>query len=139
MTTKKFIALMLASVMLFVMSYNVSAALPEDNGTVQPLWQHATNMIVNLNLDNPVINIAVTVTGYSGTTYTNGMAILEKIEGENCGIIKTWEGITSDFAVLQFRDQTVPRESGTYRLTFTVTTVRNGTSETITGYRESTY
>lgn len=114
-----------------------AAQISETN--VQPRWQNAATMVLTVNFDNPKIYLSVAVTGYSGTTYRNGVAVLEKISGSNCGTIKTWSGITSNTAVLSFKDSSISKTKGTYRLTFTVTTVRNGVSETISTHKDATY
>lgn len=109
------------------------------NPGIEPYWLHAMGASVTLNVNNPQIVINISVTGRLGTTYKNGKVVLEKISGSDCGPVKEWTGISSNTAVLQFKDTSVTRTKGTYKLTFTVTTVRNGVSEDITLTKEATY
>ena len=109
------------------------------NPGAEPYWLHAATVSLTLSVKNPQININISVTGYPGTTYKNGKVVLEKISGSDCGPVKEWTGISSNTAVLRFNDTSVTRTKGTYRLTFTVTTVRNGVTEDITQTREATY
>ena len=136
----KIIAIALNLVLLFsFMTHPLYAATRQEETPIMPQWQNATNMILSVDLTSPQIKVSATVTGFLGTTYSNGSAVLEKISGSNCGTVKTWTNISSNTPVLQFTDNTVTRTSGTYRLTFTVTTVRNGVSETISSSKEATY
>ena len=108
------------------------------NHGIEPYWLHAMTVSLTLGLNSPQININITVTGRTGTTYKNGKVVLEKVIGSKTEPVKEWTGISSNTAVLQFKDTSVTKDSGTtYRLTFTVTTVRNGVTEDITQTREA--
>lgn len=104
-----------------------------------PQWQHVIGIVLRLDLEEPRINVRVTATGYSGTSYTNGTLVLEKISGSDCGVIQTWTNISSTGPALQFSSTSEAPTPGKYRLTFTATTIRNGVSETISGSKEATY
>ena len=138
-TKRKILSVILALVLTsLTMAQPISAAIV-DESIIEPQWQNATNMVLVVGVNTPQIQVKVTVTGRTGTTYHSGTAVLEKISGSNCGTVKIWTNISSNTPVLQFTDNTVTRTSGTYRLTFTVTTVRNGVSETISASKEATY
>ena len=122
-----------------LMTHPIYAATNYGEPLIEPQWKNTTGLNITLNVNNPQINLSIIATSYAGTTYNNGVAVLEKISGSNCGTVKTWTGISSNTSILSFSDNTVTRTSGTYRLTFTVTTVRNGVSETISASKEATY
>ena len=136
---KIFSVIITVSLLLSLMTHTISAAYVDDGIVIQPQWQNVTNMVLILTLDNPEIYLKVTVTGLLGTTYQNGTVVLEKISGSNCGIVKRWSGISSSSNILTFTDNSATRTSGTYKLTFTATAIRNGISETVSKSKEATY
>lgn len=143
--TNKILSAIIILTMIFSMAvqplYAVGSAEINAVGNpgAEPYWTNVATVNLTLSLKNPQININISATGRLGTTYKNGKVVLEKISGSDCGPVKEWTGISSNSAVLQFNDTSVTRTKGTYRLTFTVTAVRNGVSEDITQTREATY
>lgn len=142
--TNKILSAIIILTMIFSMAvqplYAVGSAEINAVGNpgAEPYWLHAMGVSLTLGLNSPQININITVTGRSGTTYKNGKVVLEKVIGSKTEPVKEWTGISSSTAVLQFKDTSVTKDSGTtYRLTFTVTTVRNGITEDITQTREA--
>ncbi len=122
---------------LNAMSYDEH--ITREVGGVEPRWANVISTSLILNLNEPTIQLSITMGGRSGTTYNHGTVVLEKISGSNCGIVQTWSDLSSNSAVFQFKDSTITRTSGTYCMTITINAVRNGVSETITASKESTY
>ena len=106
---------------------------------MQPYWLDAQMMKLMITFREPQIYISALVSAKKGTTYKNGVVILEKISGSNCGVKGTWTGLSSNSSTFSFNDQSIPKEQGTYRLTLTITTVSQNGTERITGYQEETY
>lgn len=136
-TSKILSTVIILTVIISLMTQPLCAAAADPGIDLQ--WNDATSMKLTLDLTQSKISISVTVTGRAGTTYKNGTALLEKLNGSTYEYVNEWKNISSSSTILQFNDSSVTRSKGTYRLTFTVTTVRNGSEETISANKVSTY
>lgn len=138
-TNKILSAIITLTMLLSLMIQPLHAANPPSEPGIEPQWKDATSIKLTLNLNQPKIKISITATALSGTTYKNGTVLLEKLNGSNYEYVMDWKNISSNSPILQFNDSSQTRYSGTYKVTFTVTTVRNGSSETISASKVSTY
>ena len=107
-----------------------------DNG-IDLQWKDADSFAIVLDCSDSKAYIHTTIVSASGTTYKNGTVTLEKISGSNCGVKKTWNNLSGSSSIFSFHDESFSLSSGTYKLTVTIDTVRNGSSETITGSKTS--
>lgn len=106
---------------------------------VQPRWTNVYVTDITLGHNDGKIDISITMSGYSGTTFSNGTIVLQKVNGSSLSLIKTWRNLSSDSRDFEFTDNSKSYTSGTYRVAITITATRNGVSETITLDEESTY
>ena len=100
--------------------------------TIQPRWINTNGASLILDISKSPITAGFDIGGYTGTTYSNGTLVLEKISGSNTGVIRTWTGLSSNLSLYEFEgyaDATLT--AGQYRLTLTITATRNGVSEVI--------
>ena len=118
------------------LSCTETAANPNNSG-IDLQWQNAESFTITLDCSDSTAYIHATIVSVKGTTYKNGTVTLEKISGSNCGVKKTWNNLSGTSRIFSFHDESVSLSSGTYKLTVTIDTVRNGSSETITASKTS--
>ena len=137
-TTRILTVLFSITIMASLMIQPISAAY--SSGTnIEPLWTNAASASLAINFENEDILITATITGRTGTTYKNGIITLEKVSGSSTVKIQEWTGLSSNSSIFQFRNQSIEKNKGTYRLTLRITAVRNGVSETITINKDASY
>ena len=117
----------------------VDAPLSQYGTSVQPRWSNVVSNTMTLGPSNGKIYISIIFGGYSGTTYSNGTVVLQKINGSKITLIATWRNLSSSSPVFEFTDNTKSYTAGTYRIAVTITATRNGVSETITLDKESVF
>lgn len=110
-----------------------------DDPGIEPRWQNTMATAAALDFDGSTIYISFSVTGYSGTTFSNGTVTLLKYSGDNVGVVKVWTGLSSNSNIFDFSDDSLTATSGTYRVHLSITATRNGVSETITAKKDRTY
>lgn len=108
--------------------------------TAELQWRNISYVGLSLNLSNPEgISCTVDISGYSGTTYTNGTVTLADVTDGDIDQIDQWPGLSSDNSTFEFVGRSIPPVEGrTYRLTITITTIRNGSREVIVQYIDRT-
>lgn len=132
-------------VMISMAAQSLSAATIDTEEIIQPTaveprWRNISYVGLNLNLSDPdEIYFTVNISGYSGTTYTNGTVTLADVTDGEIDQIDQWSGLSSDTATFEFEGRSIPPVEGrTYRLTITITTIRNGSREMIVQYIDRT-
>lgn len=100
---------------------------------ISPYWNNASDVTVQLkkSSDN-FISATARVVGLKGTTYSNGTVTLDKIVGTNTIAKRRWSGLSSSSQNFIFNEKALAYESGTYRISITITATLNGKSEVIT-------
>ena len=72
------------------------------------------------------------VTGISGSTMTNGTIVIEKVTGEDSGIVEEWHNLSSSNDDFSFFDTVNSSPSaGRYKVVLNITVTCNGVSERI--------
>ena len=104
--------------------------------SIQPFWNNVRTVSLAFDCENSNIYISLKITGLAGTTFKNGVIKLEKIAGNDTGVKKTWTKLSSSKNIFSFIDESVPAQSGTYRVTYSIDAVRNGVTENINGTRD---
>jgi len=140
--TNKFLSAVLVVIFVATLMTNSAFAMNNNetattNSGIQPRWANVLTTTLFLDLEGSLIDVGVTMAGPTGTIYTNGTLVLEKISGSNCGVVETWEDLSASTPYFRFDDTSEDPTSGTYRLTITIDTERNGVFETITFSKES--
>lgn len=99
---------------------------------IQPRWINVNGASLILDVSENPITVGFDFGGYTGTTYSNGTLVLEKISGSHTGVIKTWTNLSSNSSLYSFDDEVETiLTAGQYRVTLTITATRNGVSEEI--------
>lgn len=100
---------------------------------ISPYWNNVGKVSLNLTkTSDNFINAFVSVNGYPGITYSNGTIILDKIVGTNTIAKRRWSGLSSSSQNFIFNEKALAYESGTYRISITITATLNGKAEVIT-------
>lgn len=126
---KSLIYALLALTLLLSYGQAAFAAAPPE---ISPQWSNISDCSVDILFGSGSIRSTIDIFGYSGSTFYNGTIVLEKVTGEDSGIIATWTNQSSSTSLFIF-DETVyvAPTSGRYKLTINIWTVRNGVTEKI--------
>lgn len=113
------------------------AAAPPD---YSPQWTNVDSLTPSIEFGTGSIQCNIYISGKSGTTFYNGTIVLEKVTGEDSGIIATWTNQSSSTSLFIF-DETVyvTPTSGRYKLTINIWTVRNGVTEKLNASANKMY
>lgn len=107
---------------------------------IEPQWQNTMATAATLDFYGSTIYVSFSVTGYSGTTFSNGIITLLKLTGDDVGVVKRWTGLSSDWNLFTFSDDSATAtSSGMYRVHLSIIATRNGVSEEITAKKDRTY
>ncbi len=134
------LSLMLAVSMMAAPVYSVGidyrAVVDPD---IEPQWQNTMATATTLTFDGTLVSIKSVITGYSGTTFSNGSVILTKLTGTGAGTQVKWTGLSSSTNIFKFSNKSITATSGMYRVNVRITATRNGVSEIITAYKDAIY
>lgn len=149
--TAAFLSLLLsASITLSSFSANcisagedASAAVTDNTSTEDtnklPEFYNIAGVIINVKFGQPKLFISVTIGGYYSTTYTDGKIKLEKLNGADTVTVKEWTNLSSSGYLFKFTDESVIASPGKYRLSISVTTIKDGIREVVSGYIDVTW
>ena len=133
--TKKIISIVLVSIIICIAIQPVFASgtnMNEVKNQVQPRWLNLASAVMKLGVSSSPIKVGFTLSGNTGTTYSNGTLVLEKISGSHTGVIHTWSNLSSNSYVYYMNDEVYTTlTAGQYRITLTITATNNGVSEVI--------
>ena len=129
---KHFLTLILTAVIIVSnMSLPITAALKDDSDIVSPMYTNVQSVKVEVTKSSSKVVITIKVTGYSGTTFSNGSVRLLKTSGSNTGLVTRWDRLSSSSSVFTFTDNSTTAESGSYQVNFSIKAVKNGVVESI--------
>lgn len=106
---------------------------------IEPQWQNVGATSATLYFDGSTIVIAFAVTAYTDTTFSNGTVTLLKLSGDGVGVVKKWTGLSSNWNLFTFDDDSLTATKGIYRVHLSITATRYGVSEEITAKKDNTY
>jgi hypothetical protein len=130
MKRKGFLAILLATLMFTMAIPKIVSADTQPLMGIDPYWANVMNIPVSLSFSGTTANCQAQVNALSGTTSITGTATLDR-ENSNGAYttVYTWTGLSSTTTILNFSGTCTISTGYTYRLTITVTVVRNGVSE----------
>jgi hypothetical protein len=138
MLKKKSAAVILALILLIALGGQALAA--GDAGTpvsriIAPLWVNIDQAGANLTFTGSLANCSAYVIGKTGTSRITGKAVLARRNSNGTyTTVCTWSNLASNSRYLDFSGSSYVTTGYTYRLAFTATVYRNGSSETVTAY-----
>lgn len=136
-TKKKAITLVVILILLFSLASQSLAAgyVTKDivSGVITPQWVNTDQVSVNLSFSGSKAICGAYVIGKVETSQITGTVALERLNSTGTyTTVKTWSGLSAYGSYLDFNGTYYVSTGYTYRLTFTITVYRNGTSEKIT-------
>jgi hypothetical protein len=104
-------------------------------GIISPLWVNIDGLNATLTFNGSQASCSGRAFGKAGTTMITGTAVLARLNSNGTyTAVKTWSGLVSYSDMLVFSGTYYVTTGYTYRLAFTVTVYKNGSSETATAY-----
>ncbi len=138
MHIKKSIAVILMLIILVALSGQALAAGNAEApafGAVAPLWVDVNQAGANLKCTGNLASCSAYVIGKTGTNRITGKAVLARRNSNGSyTTVRTWSNLVSSSCYLDFSGSHYVTTGYTYRLAFTATVYRNGSSETIAVY-----
>lgn len=138
-TKKKSVTIVLVLVLLIALcgqslaAENGSAAAA--SGIVTPQWVNTDVVSVNLAFAGGKATCSAYVIAKAGTSQITATAVLERFDSTGTYTpVNTWGNLNAYSNYLNFSGTYYVATGYTYRLSFTATVYRSGTSETITAY-----
>jgi len=130
---QKCIRILITAVLTIVFCVQANAQSTHDNLEnsdipVQLRWTHISVINVYLLFNNGKGTLSASVIGQPGTTRITGNAVLERINPD--GTVASWLNLSANGDSLDWGQTYYVTRGFTYRLKFTATVYRNGTSET---------
>ena len=146
---KKAISIIMSIIMVLSLTPIVNAediivtevVLVEDDTVVTPNWSNVASSQVIAGFSSGKVAIRIILSGFTGTTYKNGVVKLYKNSGSGYSLCKTWSGLSSSSTSFSFSDATVTASNNcTYKVSISITAVRSSNSEVISiTSQEKTY
>ena len=121
--------LALSFVCIFVCMSALTAFANEVNDEPIYRWTNVKKISWSNNVIGSQLKVSATITGYSGTTYSNGSI---KVKNSSGTVIASTSGISSTLNSFTASITFTKPASGTYTATLTITATRGGVSETVT-------
>lgn len=108
---------------------SIKAIIPDP---AEQQWQNVNSADVGIVFYSSSIGVMASVTGISGSTMTNGTIVIEKVTGEDSGIVGEWHNLSSSNDDFSFFDTVNSSPSaGRYKVVLNITVTCNGVSERI--------
>lgn len=134
---KRFIKILSLVIVIFLCIQPISVIADDsfnelERASAQPRWSNVSGIQINLGTNNSKLSINIVVAGSSNASFTNGKVVVTKISGNGTGVVKTWNGLSSNMSIFRFNDNTLSYTTGTYEVSIDIIATKNGVSETVT-------
>ena len=125
----------------FIGNYSAVATTSKQEIIVEPFWENAALISLDMTFSNGTITSTGTVTGKSGTTAISATFVLAQRNANGTFTeVDRWTARNGNVAFLLTTSRTTRNLSaGTYRLSVTASVTRNGRIETVNGNHSATF
>jgi len=144
MRTKKRILVMILCVCAVIGATGVPAAsaAPEFyEMPIEPFWQNAATIALNMTFSGGAVNSSGAVTGQVGTTGITAFFTLHRQNANGTfSLVYSWSATNGDTAMILLSSRTTPNQTaGTFRLSVNAGVTRNGWTEIVSESHTMTF
>ena len=122
-------------------NYSAIAVTQREEFVIDPLWDNAATISLDMTFSNGTITSTGRVNGKNGTTAISATFVLARRNANGTFTeVDKWSAKNGSIAMLLSTSRSTRNQSaGTYRLSVTASVTRNGKVETVSGNHSATF